>query len=258
MNLFQIFNMKEEEICKEFMSFAKDKGINYEYAPNRYLWIKQNSNVCLTAHLDTVGYGHTDKEIVDENGLIKAYRNNNRTILGADDRAGVFIIWELFVNGGTFDILLFDGEEIGGIGSTNFIETEPDLSNIKLMISLDSPFHNRYIWYGNANCYQGLFEYVDSFGFVNDGHGIFTDITILTEYYDIPAINLSVGYRHQHTDEEYLDVESMYMTMRKLKRMLDENKQYSFNKIKPKLEPLDDLEEDWYGRNNSDTYQTFW
>lgn len=254
MLLHNVFTMTEQEIYDEFICLAIEQDREYEYVYGKYLWIKSKYNnvECLTSHVDTVdNCNPKDKTIIENRGIITAWRNGEQDILGADDRAGVYIIYTLMEKGMDFHIQLFSGEERGGTGSTAFVNNKPDLSKIKMYIALDASYTNRYVWYGQSGYYTDFLEYISSFGFKNDGHGIFTDITIITEYYDVPAVNLAVGYYKQHTFDEYLDVESMNLTMNKVMKILNESHQYK----------LPTFTKDLTKRHNdyeSDTYQKFW
>ena len=114
-------------------------------------------------------------------------------------------------------MMLFNGEEIGGIGAESFVAEKFNLQMIDVVLSLDCPYNNEFVWYGGN---RSLDHWVESFGWRNRGRGIFTDIMILGEHYDLPMINLGVGYFKQHTPDEYIDLEIMEMCKRKLDRML--------------------------------------
>lgn len=223
------------EIFETFITKAKMLRLDYICEYNYYLYIK-GTNIGITSHVDTVDTEWNEsflnssysiipreklqpKTIVEKNGIVTAYRNNHRTILGGDDRCGVTLCFEQLSK--PIDkipsILLFNGEETGGIGVTKFCDDKIDLK-LDLILSLDSCYNNEFVWYGNN---RSADEWIESFGWKNRGHGIFSDITILGHHYDMPCVNLGCGYFKQHTNQEYIDLEVMNLCRSKLNRMLE-------------------------------------
>lgn len=241
MNFHETFRMSSQQIFDEFVVWAQTYDLEYEYKEGYYLWIKGNSNIALMAHVDTVEMDNTDtqtKILKEENGLLKAYYGGKRCILGADDRAGVQIIWDLLTVTSQHytsripHIMLFNYEEVGGIGCESFVDTNPNFKDIELMISVDCSYHNRYVWYGKTNQYPAAMDYIESFGIADDGKGIFTDMMIVGDNCDIPCFNLAVGYVHQHSPNEYLDIPSYNMTKEKLINIiLTSPKRFDFVRI---------------------------
>lgn len=252
MNFQETFRMTSKQIFDEFLAFAQEHKLEYEYKDGYYLWIKGNSTIALMAHVDTVEMDNTDtqtKILKEERGLLKAYYGGNRCILGADDRAGVHMIWEIVSKianpyniGSLPHVMLFNYEEVGGLGAEAFIANNPDFSNIELMISLDCSYHNRYVWYGKTNQFPEAMDFIESFGIADDGRGIFTDMMIIGDNCNIPCFNLAVGYVHQHSPNEYLDMGSYFMTLGKLTGIIyGAPKRFDFKNISDTVE--DGIEE---------------
>lgn len=224
-SLIEILNMTEQQIFDLFVCYAIEKQLEYEFKDSYYLWIKGMSPIALTAHVDTV-CTELKKDIISENGLIKAFINNKQTILGGDDRVGIFLCYQLLneqieTSQPFPHILLFNGEEIGGIGVDSFVSTKPDLSSIKMILSLDCPGCNKFLYYGQTEYLFEAQNYIESYGINNDGFGVFTDISVLGLEYNMPMFNIAVGYYNQHTDEEYIDIEVMNLSWNKVKRILN-------------------------------------
>jgi Peptidase family M28 len=226
MNLHETFRMSEQEILDEFLCYAEENRLDYEYVQGQFLWIKGTSNIALMAHIDTVGYQYANMILKEERGVLKGYNGGNRCILGADDRAGVSLLWDFlnmtnqYYHSKIPHIMLFNGEEVGGIGVHKFIDTKPDFTGIELMLSLDCSYHNRFVWYGKTDRYPDAMDYMESYGFMNDGAGIFTDMMIVGNYCNIPCFNLAVGYVNQHTPYEFLDIGSFNMTRKKVEEII--------------------------------------
>ena len=65
-------------------------------------------------------------------------------------------------------------------------------------------------------------SYVESFGFV-EAFGTSTDIKHICPVWNIAGVNLSIGYKDEHTENETLDVNIMFNTISKVKEMLDDS-----------------------------------
>lgn len=63
--------------------------------------------------------------------------------------------------------------------------------------------------------------YIESFGF-HTAIGSYTDIRILSHYWKICSVNLSIGYEYEHTAYEYLKVNSFMNTLSAVAQMLSE------------------------------------
>jgi len=260
MTLTEFLQSNQTAIIADFIKKADELGLEYIYKDEYYLWIKGNTNIAVTAHVDTVDIKYASrldsmpiqnpepKMIVEDKGILTAYRNETRCILGGDDRVGVHICYEQLSKSleEIPHIFLFNGEEVGGIGSNEFCQDKPNLDMIELMIAVDCPYNNEFVWYGDN---RSADKWVESFGWHNRGRGIFTDIANIGYYYDFPCVNLGCGYFKQHTPEEYIDIEIMEMSKRKLNRMLEEG-------YVPKLEQIAlDCIDDFFFEDEAHCYE---
>ena len=75
----------------------------------------RDDRVVLVAHADTVFYKMGKHRIILENGIYKSAEQNEEIGIGADDRAGVAILYLLKDSG--HSLLVLNGEEIGSIGA---------------------------------------------------------------------------------------------------------------------------------------------
>ena len=194
------------------MKRAMGKGVvtdseNYLYKHN------ENSRYLIVAHLDTVcdaGFKHIVTDIE------KQCISNVNGILGADDRAGCFMVYQLLKNTKLpdFDVLITNYEECGGLGVGRFIKDKViNLENIRLFIELDRMGANEYVSYTPLP--DQVKTYIEKFGF-KENRGSYSDIADLSEEYLVPSLNLSVGYYHQHTKKEYLNLKEMKEISRKM------------------------------------------
>ena len=89
-----------------------------------------------TAHLDTATYALTDITHVFEGDIIKT---DGKSILGADDKAGVTVMLNMIENNIPVLYYFFLGEEVGCIGSRKVAEAQKikKIEGINKVISFD-------------------------------------------------------------------------------------------------------------------------
>ena len=194
-----------------------------------------------TSHMDTV---HAPKHpevwpLVCENGFIwgsrsddeaakkQGYKKNDyhdpngvfyykSSVLGADDKVGMYIMLRLIQNKTPGTYVFHTGEEKGGVGSKFFVENSKDIIKDKeRVISFDRKGYSSVITnqrggrccsdkFADALCKElnrNLPAYV---AMEKDVGGTFTDSANYTEIIG-ECTNLSVGYWNQHTDKEHFD-----------------------------------------------------
>lgn len=189
-------------------------GENFWYFPDRSLDI---TRPLLVAHVDTVCSPFPPSELHRRGGRIR----NPNGILGADDRAGVFAVLELRRRTGV-GVLLCDEEEHGAHGARAAARTIGDL--IKLhpyMVELDRHGYREVVYY-RQEC-DTFCEHMESYGFEEE-RGSFSDISVLSRELDVPGANVSIGFNSQHTKWEYLDLFSLWDTIARVQRLIEENK----------------------------------
>ena len=164
-----------------------------------------NIPIMLIAHLDTVFkvspqsiYYDTEQQVMwSPQGL------------GADDRAGVFLILKLLQAGYRPSICFTMGEEKGGLGALALIRQFPKAPwPLKYIIELDRQGANDCVFYGCDN--QAFTDYVEEFGFLTD-YGTFTDISHICPMWKVAGVNLSVGYLNEHSQIETLHIKALYI-----------------------------------------------
>lgn len=167
----------------------------------------------LCVHLDTINthskYGDKlpEKDIIDFGDGFMLKPTTKYSCLGADDRAGVYMIMDYYEQLlDKYHIGIFCDEEIGGAGSSELLE----LTDVSCFIGLDREGSMEVATYGYNNA-----ELIDIFvsrGFKKT-RGTFTDASVLAGLHNKPCINLSVGYYNQHRENEYVLFEDMEKTL---------------------------------------------
>ena len=181
-----------------------------------YLYAEGDIPVLLVAHMDTV---FDEPPSVIECDKKSGFIYNPFGGLGGDDRCGIYAILKLLEKHRPH-VLFTDGEEIGGVGAYKAVKTLPK-PDVKYIIEFDRRGSNDCVFYDCGN--QNFMDYVEAFGFETD-YGTFTDISILGEEWDIAAVNLSSGYYHEHTKNEYVLFGELEKTIERADNMIKDLK----------------------------------
>jgi tripeptide aminopeptidase len=193
-----------------------------------YLVCGEGPTILLSAHLDTVERIETGRKIL-ENGTIL---RSSKGILGADDRAGIAIILEVLAGirqtnfNGTIKFAFTVEEEIGLRGAKD-IDKE-FIADVDAAIVVDRrgtsdivtscmgiyPFCNEE--------YGKIFEQAGRLAGMPDWkmtQGGYSDTLVFAEN-GINTVNLSAGYRNEHTEHEHVDYRAAYNTFQLIKTAL--------------------------------------
>lgn len=171
-----------------------------------------------TSHTDTVhkdgGTNQIRLDATDPERIL--WRAEKGYCLGADDGSGVALMMHMINAGVPGYYIFFRGEECGGVGSTSLAACQPKLlQEFDRCISFDrADQHDVITHQGGERCCSDVFAMALSDALLDDDmtlvfapsdSGVFTDSANFTRL--IPeCTNLSVGYKHQHGDDEYQDV----------------------------------------------------
>lgn len=176
----------------------------------RYVYVPgtRADRVVLVAHIDTVWDRFYKKPLPEKqtvifhNGVFSG--SDPGCGIGADDRAGCAMLWELRNCG--HSLLIVDGEEYGKRGARYLKKTNRrlfrELNKHAYMIEFD--------WKGTDCC---LYNHVDNtekfkryiaktLGFVDSKEKGGTDLQVLCRH--VCGVNLGIGYHDWHTPKEFL------------------------------------------------------
>lgn len=172
--------------------------------------------VMLVAHMDTVFKYPPEKIYYDK----KQHVMWSPQGLGADDRAGVYLIWKIIQAGYRPHICLTTDEELGGLGALDLTKIFPYAPfDIKYIVELDRQGTNDCVFYACAN--EDFQLFIENYGFITDW-GTFSDISEICPEWKIAGVNLSVGYKGEHRETETLNTAAMMDTYSKVCKMLDD------------------------------------
>lgn len=182
----------------------------------RYLYIPGSPILpLLIAHADTV-HENLPKLI-----LYDAKRNalSSPQGVGADDRAGVYAVLQLWeaarVKPG---LLICDEEEWGALGAEDAArDLKKELAVYPFLLEIDRKGKGEAVFYNDEPSFFRLF--IKQFGF-KDHHGLFSDISVLGEQLRKCSVNVSAGYYDCHTLKETLVLNHLDDTIKKVKRIL--------------------------------------
>ena len=208
------------DIFNRFASLPNSVIGKGENPLERFVFIQgdREDAVLLVAHIDTIWddtykkHKSEPRSVIFEDGVFKS--DNPNCGLGADDRAGCAMLWALKNSG--HSLLITDGEEFGKFGAKYLKKSHPKLFR---QINRHS-YIMEFDWCGTDSC---LFNQVDNtkkfknyietkLGVTDSKKSGGTDIQILCKR--ICGVNIGVGYRNYHTNNEkliYSDWENTYI-----------------------------------------------
>jgi len=224
---------------------------------NKYIMIGDSPSTMFTSHLDTASSQLSDVNHTFDGDLI---RTDGKSILGADDKAGVTIMMYMIEKNKPGLYYFFLGEEVGCIGSRKLADKhkkEP-ITHIKKVVSFDRRGTDSVIThqlggrccseeFGNALSKE-LNKSESSFKYSNDPSGIYTDSAQFTSIYP-ECTNISVGYKNEHSSSEYQNIRHLELLSDAVLKVDWESLPVSRNKD-------DDDYEDYYSYRSTPTKTT--
>lgn len=207
--------MTEEQLITVLTKYLTKH--NYKpIACNDYILAGGDIPILLIAHIDTVFESLPTEIYFDEQKKIMWSPQG----LGADDRAGVYAILKIIEAGYRPHILFANKEEdccAGSIALSEHFENLP--FKCKYAIELDRQGVSDCVFYACDN--KKFQSYVESFGFIT-AKGTYTDISVIGPWFDLAAVNLSIGYVDEHSFIERLHLGCLQETVNKVIKMLED------------------------------------
>lgn len=216
--LEKLIGLKQNATKKTVSNYLR-KSYKTVIETKDYVIAEGDIPIALVAHLDTVfekdKYHKRDKLFYDvKKGILW-----NPYGAGFDDKAGVFAILKIISEGYRPHIIFTTDEEVGGVGATMLTGKyeEYPFKELKYIIELDRANEADCVFY---DCYNPKFiEYVESFGFI-ESWGTFSDIDVICDDWGVAGVNLSIGYKDEHSCSETLNINALFRTIEKVKHML--------------------------------------
>lgn len=170
----------------------------------------------LVAHADTVSNDPV-RHVEWRGNLAMLPRGTKKGCLGADDRAGIAMLWLLRRSG--HSLLITDHEEIGCIGAQVAADVLKDeLGRHQFAVQIDRRFDGEMVFY---DCSTEAFEeyMVRQTGFRIES-GSFSDISVVCPSVGICGVNLAAGYWNEHSPDEMLSYDAWLRTFNVVRRLL--------------------------------------
>ena len=223
MKIEDLLVLTEQELLGYIETQLKKLGVKYITCDDYIVTTQHNvSTPLICIHTDTISkVAPKHEDLLVSGNLLALSQNSKAGCLGADDRAGVWIALEMLADGTEteFEYAFFAKEEVGALGSSEFAAIE-DLTKYTCFIGLDRASRGsiqNVATYGYDNdTLTGLFK---SFGF-KEQNGSFSDCSNLASYGEVACINLSVGYDHEHSTKEILNIDLMLHTLDVMKSIV--------------------------------------
>jgi hypothetical protein len=196
-----------EDQLKNYLpsGYFNDKHGNYYYQIG-------NSKTAFTCHLDTACKTQVNVVHKFEKNIIST---DGRSILGADDKAGMTVLLYMIYKRVPGLYCFFIGEEVGCIGSGKACDDEW-FTNFDRMISFDRRGTKSVITFQSSKrcCSDDFADALSkelnkhSLNMEPDNTGVYTDSAEFTGV--IPeCTNISVGYYKEHTHLEHQDIDHL-------------------------------------------------
>ena len=212
----EICKLSQEQLHKIMANFLQKHYKNVIITED-YIIAKGDIPIGLVAHLDTVFLSPPVNIFFDREKQVLWSPEG----LGADDRAGIYLITRFVRDGLRPHIILTTDEESGCFGADALTKAYPHhpFKSLKYLIQLDRRGADDCVFY---DCNNPKFEvYVEKFGFKTN-FGSFSDISAICPEWGIAGVNLSVGYINEHSKEEILCARLMMTTYERVSNMLKE------------------------------------
>lgn len=224
MEVIELYKKTQSELYDFVLNFVQSYSDHFIIKiddTRKFILVTPKTNLypVLVSHLDISDESETPDriELVKEDNLnvYKGYLEDTRTLLGGDDRNGVWTMLMLMERNHNVGYLFTTDEEKGCIG-TQYILNEGILKDIESNITYFLQIDRRgisdlayYIMDNGLKTHQNLefqskLEMLEGYSFTK---GSSTDIKRLCEKLGVCGINISAGYYNEHGSQEYTDVD---------------------------------------------------
>jgi len=235
-----------QEIFDKFLTIKGAQLVGGKSKECLYIPGTREDRALLVAHVDTVWDSFREHDVVFDKKSNKVFSpagyvmhcvKNAKQIdyskfnykdpkclsygLGADDRAGVAILWLLRNSG--HSILLTTGEEIGAVGARLLVKDKKmadEINSHSVVIEFDKMGYREFKNYQVGSpelrgfIYDKLnYKFIDSFAY--------TDICFLCQ--KACGVNFGIGYYNEHTHNEFVDVTEWQNTLNQMRDFLKNN-----------------------------------
>ena len=210
----QFMTMGEGEIIGMFKGLPDASVLPTPYGDAVYIKGTREDAVLLVSHTDTV-WGDSEIKLKQDGMVVSSACD--KTGIGADDRAGVAALWSLRNTG--HSILIVPEEETGCKGSGYVAEHYKLFFSEQFAIQFDRRGGKDLVFYdcGNDDFEDYLLGHYEKY---STAMGSFSDICELCPALGIAGVNISIGFRNEHTASETLNLDEWYRTVTTTRKLL--------------------------------------
>lgn len=185
----------------------------HKYSPvveDGFIYAEGTVPVMMVAHMDTVHRNPVSCICKSSTGVWMAPEG-----IGGDDRCGIYSILQI-IRHYNISVLFTEDEERGCIGAGKF--TKHDIKpDVQFIIELDRKGADDCVFYQCDN--KDFAKFIESFGF-KTAYGSCSDISKVAPHINRAAVNLSCGYYNPHTEHEFIVLDDMWNTIRRVENIL--------------------------------------
>lgn len=179
----------------------------------------KGATIILSAHMDSVNGIVKGRKVINNKGVY----SSTKGVLGADDRAGMAIIMAVLRNvdktgfEGTIKVAFSREEEIGCVGSSKIDPEWIKGSDLAFVVDRRGDSDIVVGNFSQAFCSTAVGEFLENCGAMLDSkwaacEGGISDACTFADL-GVNSVNLSAGYRNEHTDKEYVVFSDMQKTV---------------------------------------------
>ena len=204
----------EKHIVNMFKGLKGAEVLPTPFGDAVYIKGTRDDRVLLVAHTDTVWGNAKIKLKKDGHFVTSAVKDVG---IGADDRAGVAALWALRKSG--HSLLIVPEEETGCRGSGHIAKNFATVFDERFAIQFDRKGSKDLVFYDGAN--SEFIEFMEeNMVAYEEAVGSFSDICELCPALGIAGVNVSIGFRNEHTGIESLDLADWRRTVTKVSSVL--------------------------------------
>jgi hypothetical protein len=208
----RFLGMRTEHVLDRFAALPNAyDGRDFVYVPGT-----RKDRVLLVAHADTVS--NTPVTSLQWRGnILQLPFPSKARCLGADDRAGIALMWLLRRSG--HSVLITDGEETGGLGAQAAIkDLGSELGKHHFAVQVDRRFDREMVFYDCATPEFVAFMRQATRFRVEEGS--FSDISFICPDAEICGVNLAAGYWNEHTQFETFSYDAWLRTFNTVRALV--------------------------------------
>ena len=199
----------------------KIDNITFEIDHYGNLFINKNTNnlkyvPCLVAHMDSVFDWNDDVGLIITDTQIHAInkKTKQRCGIGCDDANGIYVALHLLRQVDDLKVVFTVEEEVGAIGAREATYNLSFFKNVAYFLqadrrgSSDLIVHTNGMDVASTEFLSDLESICEKFKYKHEW-GTFTDVGELVEELEISGVNISCGYKNEHTSKEHTVIKDL-------------------------------------------------